>query len=338
MVADDLTGAADAALALAERGFSAEIAAPLGAYRPPRRAQAWVLDTESRALPPRAAARRVRRAVQALRRWGADVLYKKIDSTLRGPLGAEMAAFQENAGADSPLWVVPAFPKAGRTVARGLLRVDGVLLHRTPFARDPRHPRRVSRVASFLKGPKRGWVVPDIENDTALHRAARAAAGFSALAGSAGFLSALAARWGRGRKARWVPGRGVSSAVVVAGSAHPRTRGQLDYLGARQKRGGGPRRLWVFGAPAKRGNSTRVLRGLLRSLRSAPRAARWVVTGGETAFGLIQSWHQPRWRVAGRVDTGVPLCRSVGGPRRELVMKPGGFGKKDVFWKALTLQ
>jgi D-threonate/D-erythronate kinase len=80
-----------------------------------------VIDTESRHLAPGEAAAKVRQAVAWLRRWGASRLFKKVDSTLRGPVDAEVRAF----AGDEPLVFTPAYPAMGRVVRDGKLYVHG---------------------------------------------------------------------------------------------------------------------------------------------------------------------------------------------------------------------
>ncbi|MFB4316697.1 four-carbon acid sugar kinase family protein [Actinomadura sp. 21ATH] len=118
IVADDLTGAADSAVPFAARMSTAvalESAWP--------RARAVAVDTDSRYSPEDVAAERVAEAVTRGITAGARIV-KKIDSTLRGNAGAEIAAAVAAAG--GPLAVVaPAFPATGRTVAGGVVRVGG---------------------------------------------------------------------------------------------------------------------------------------------------------------------------------------------------------------------
>ncbi|MEW2358249.1 four-carbon acid sugar kinase family protein [Spirillospora sp. NPDC029432] len=118
IVADDLTGAADSAVPFAARMSTAvalESAWP--------RARAVAVDTDSRYSPEDVATERVAKAVTRGIADGARIV-KKIDSTLRGNAGPEIAAAVAAAG--GPLAVVaPAFPATGRTVAAGIVRVGG---------------------------------------------------------------------------------------------------------------------------------------------------------------------------------------------------------------------
>src|SRR5262245_9552020 len=126
LIADDLTGACDAGAVFAGRGRVGVFVDP-GVLEPGREVAA--IDTESRALARDAARHRVRAAARCLReRLAAGFVFKKIDSTLRGPVGDELEALLDEAGRPMAL-VCPAFPGQGRTVTGGLLHVDGVPAH-----------------------------------------------------------------------------------------------------------------------------------------------------------------------------------------------------------------
>ncbi|MDR5781874.1 four-carbon acid sugar kinase family protein [Caballeronia sp. LZ065] len=125
IVADDLSGAADCAIAFAAAGRRTVVS--LDADAPPQDAAVIAADTDTRRLAPAEAAQRVAAAWQALRAPGRR-LYKKIDSTLRGNWTAEVAALARLAG---PAIVAPAFPATGRAVRDGRVIVRGVPLEET---------------------------------------------------------------------------------------------------------------------------------------------------------------------------------------------------------------
>ncbi len=128
IVADDLTGAADAAVAFVGCGLSAAVVFDrLSAAS--RDAAVVSMSTDSRSLPAGRAAVLVRDAMTTAREAGARAgrgawLFKKIDSTLRGHVGVEIAAALEASRADLAI-VAPAFPAMGRTIEGGLLRLSG---------------------------------------------------------------------------------------------------------------------------------------------------------------------------------------------------------------------
>src|SRR5512144_302516 len=96
IIADDLTGACDTGVVFKRRGWATRVAftpeADFGS------APVRVVTTESRALAEEAAVWAVERAMRALRLYETSLIYKKIDSTLRGHPGAELAAVMRASG------------------------------------------------------------------------------------------------------------------------------------------------------------------------------------------------------------------------------------------------
>ncbi|MDO8478082.1 MAG: four-carbon acid sugar kinase family protein [Candidatus Rokubacteria bacterium] len=262
IIADDLSGACDAGALFAGRGPVGVFVAP---ELPDARWPAAAVDTESRALPPAAAAERVRRAADGLEaRLGGGRIFKKLDSTVRGPVAAELDALMGASGARTAL-VCPAFPAQGRTVRDGVLSVFGQPAHEGPAGRDPDYPGPTSDLVEILSSPwgrpvsllplpvsllplkevrgpleelaralvmRTGLVVADAEVDQDLDALARAAMDLPGvlLAGSAGLAGAAARAWGFAAPAPPTPAPG--SWLVVAGSRHPATRAQVDALEA----------------------------------------------------------------------------------------------------------
>jgi len=137
IVADDLTGAMDSAGPFAEIGVETWVVAVPMQYDPATIARARVVsvNTDSRHLPAAQAANRVREIVRRLGPGAFDVVVKKIDSTLRGNVVAEILALLETSGRRGAV-IAPAFPAQGRTVKGGVVYVNGVPLAETAFARD----------------------------------------------------------------------------------------------------------------------------------------------------------------------------------------------------------
>jgi len=260
VVADDLTGAADTALAFWEHGLDAAILlGPLAPRPAPLRAvsdaRVVAVDTATRSLPPAAASRAVAATVAALRRGGVTRFYKKIDSTLRGNCGAEIEAMLAACEASVAV-VCPAFPAQGRTVVGGRVRVCGQDLMAAPIAVDPHGGAASSRVAEALgrqtrlpiaevrrpdelgQPVRRGIVVVDAATDADLTRwVDRVGLDSDVLwVGSAGLAGALAraTAW-RTAPARRLPAAWATSGVwhpvvVVVGSLHAVSRGQMAAL------------------------------------------------------------------------------------------------------------
>ncbi|MGE6607525.1 four-carbon acid sugar kinase family protein [Halomonas sp. NPDC076908] len=124
IIADDLTGTADSAVGCARAGLVTNVV--LGANGT-EGAEAVAIDLDSRGCSAVEAAQRHR---QALQYWQGcfRFLYKKIDSTLRGNVAAEIASLAATAGMAI---VAPAYPATGRTTRRGRQYLNGTPVEET---------------------------------------------------------------------------------------------------------------------------------------------------------------------------------------------------------------
>lgn len=145
IIADDLSGAADCAIAFASAGLSTVVT--LDASHDTGDASVVAIDTDTRRLSASQAAERTLMACQTLRK-PAQRLYKKIDSTLRGNWAAEVASLQSIAGLAI---VAPAFPATGRTTVEGKVLVDGQPLESTDTWKLE-HADRSADIAALLEG------------------------------------------------------------------------------------------------------------------------------------------------------------------------------------------
>ncbi|RZU30712.1 four-carbon acid sugar kinase family protein [Blastococcus saxobsidens] len=156
VVADDLTGANATAADFAEAGLRAATAS--AATRADvvtdmvARFDVVVATTDSRHAPPEEAARLVGEAVRA--GWPAQLVCNRIDTTLRGNVGATTQALADEVRRLSGRRVVvlcaPAHPAAGRHTIGGTQLLDGRRLEETEVARDARTPMRTSDVREIL--------------------------------------------------------------------------------------------------------------------------------------------------------------------------------------------
>ena len=254
VVADDITGALDTGVRFARQGYRISVA-PLDSFGIPSLGElgeldVLVIDTESRHLPPEEAAARVRKAVSLLRPVGAEVIYKKTDSTLRGNIGAELEALLSASGRRVAAYL-PSFPDAGRLTIGGVLEVNGVPVSQSEFARDPLDPVTVSFIPDLLalqtRIPTRlaTLSVPptlplqddsiilfdavdntELEHLAELLRPERERAVFAGCAGFAAFLHHIV---GPPLLARIERPRPLSKhRLIVCGSLNPRSLAQLD--------------------------------------------------------------------------------------------------------------
>lgn len=269
VIADDLTGAADTGIqfrpALAPIYLVGHRSLPGDAFEPPARALS--IFTASRGQPPYEAHRTVSAACRALGRLAPRRIYKKIDSALRGNVGAELEAVMTALRIEVS-FIAPAFIEQGRTTVEGVHRIHGIPVAETEMGRDPVTPVRESRLAEWI-GRQTRFPITHIDLAT-LDRGPTAVAGaidravargarhvtFDAaspehldgiaglaldrypgalLCGSAGLARSMARRLGAGRPAALSARNGASGPLVghwlfVCGSASERLRRQVGVL------------------------------------------------------------------------------------------------------------
>jgi len=131
ILADDLSGAADCAVAGVRAGLRSAVMLRADVGQPTR-ADVLALDTDTRRANAVDAAARQVAAWHALAR-PATRLYKKVDSTLRGNVATEVAALVPLAGLAI---VAPALPAAGRTTRDGRQWLHGVAVEETEVWRN----------------------------------------------------------------------------------------------------------------------------------------------------------------------------------------------------------
>ena len=119
VIADDLTGAADTGVQFYPYFDRTVLISYLQLSRKMEASsqllsQATALYTDSRALNANAAGRRLTEVARQISQSGSTLLYKKIDSCLRGNLGAEVEVLMDELDYEVS-FIAPAFPEMGRT-------------------------------------------------------------------------------------------------------------------------------------------------------------------------------------------------------------------------------
>jgi 4-hydroxythreonine-4-phosphate dehydrogenase len=133
ILADDLSGAADCGVACAEAGLKTLLALKHTAENPA--ADVLSLDADTRRMPADKAADEVERLIRKYAVNPELLLFKKIDSTLRGNVGRELTsalhALRSLGGQNQRCVAImaPAFPATGRTTRNGTQYVHGQPLH-----------------------------------------------------------------------------------------------------------------------------------------------------------------------------------------------------------------
>ena len=107
--------------------------------------------TDSRGVDAKIAYNRVYNVCNLLKDDDVKVYANRIDSTLRGNLGSETDAMLDSLGEDYIAIVAPCFPASGRIICGGYMLVDGLPLHKTNIAVDPKTPVKISEVGELFK-------------------------------------------------------------------------------------------------------------------------------------------------------------------------------------------
>lgn len=76
--------------------------------------------------------------------------YKKIDSTLRGNVAAELESVMNSLGSDIAV-LAPSYPAQGRTTKDGILYVNGLPVTQTESSRDPQSPVAESNIVRLIE-------------------------------------------------------------------------------------------------------------------------------------------------------------------------------------------
>jgi uncharacterized protein YgbK (DUF1537 family) len=323
---DDLTGSADAALPFWRAGRRAHVVFdPTAPW--PENPGVLSLCTHTRAMNETDAADTVRDLARRLP--PRAFVFKKIDSTLRGWIGAESSALLD-AMPDRVAILAPAYPSRGRTLGPdGIYRVHGVPLALTEFVAETTGLPADSTLPAFIthhfaaRAPQVRMLAA--ENDDELHAAAAAVRVPAVWIGSPGLAIALAGPASRPRPAPTPPTRIPGAAIVVAaGSRRIVTQRQVGALTAAVPAG-----LLLLRPPATpydpaRANAFAEDLGARTAASARPLGRCGLIfTGGDIAAATCRHLGISSAEIIGEVEDGLPILRAG---NTLIVTKAGGFG------------
>ena len=350
LIADDLTGACDAAVHFAIEGLRASVC--LSSCGSADGVQVLAITTESRELESTVARSLVTRTASALPHQSAAILFKKIDSTLRGNLHSEIAACLETFGCHAAV-VCPAFPALDRVVEKGRLHVgrdtDFDPLEIIPRLRAPTlepclHVPRGAVGEALSLGAR--LVVLDASSDQDLDQIATELLALDRRVlwvGSAGLACALARKLREPAQVRRTTALAPMPVLFCVGSDHPTTVAQQACL-LRDRR--------AVAADADRVSRAEIAAALdrgehvcirigwgdpnvehIRRLISGLPSAALLLTGGKTASLVCRAADVRRIDLHDEIVPGVPRgtirCGQFDGA--PVVTKSGAFGSADTF-------
>jgi D-threonate/D-erythronate kinase len=356
LVADDLTGAADAAVQFAAAGWSAHLlrsrtAAPNRAGPGPL---LLAVATDVRAAGNADAAERTAAAVRQLLSHGCNRLYVKIDSTMRGSVAGQLCgaiAAWSAPHPDAVVMVCPAFPAENRTVVGGQVLVNGVPVAHTAAANDPITPVLDSRLERLIPGAtgatastldglgepggsSRRLMFADAATDDDLDTIAAAVDRLGprgVAAGSAGLAAAMARRWSAGTAGPASPIRPSARILVAVSSLHPVSATSVARLRDKLRTVDAPAVDVITTLDGRAASSAefaadfgeRVAERLLRNPYDAV-----VLVGGDGAAATLDRVGATAITLHAVLAPGIPIGTISGGAAHGLhvVTKSGGFG------------
>ncbi len=257
VVADDFTGASDAASFLVKAGVPTVLfnGIPEGLPALSGEIRAVVIALKTRTMEREAAVTESLAAFRKLKEMGAKQLYLKycstFDSTSEGNIGPVADAVLKTW--DIPYTVLcPSLPVNGRTVKDGILYVNGVPLSESPMRNHPLTPMQESSLVKLMEmqsayparlvgkdGPAEietdamkapCYLIPDYETDEDGDRIAEQFGNLAFLTGGSGLIGALGRRYVKGQKEN--DDENADKALVLAGSCSAMTLRQIeDYVG-----------------------------------------------------------------------------------------------------------
>ena len=146
VIADDFTGAAELAGISLRYGLSTEL---FVGNANDSSTDVMVISADSRSYKREEAVRRVADISKQLSNKNPSLVFKKIDSVLRGHVVDELKVQMQEMGLNKT-FVLPANPSLGRTIVHGEYFVNGVKINETSFANDPEFPVRSSVIKEIL--------------------------------------------------------------------------------------------------------------------------------------------------------------------------------------------
>lgn len=348
LVADDLTGALDSAAAFA----TPDEPVTVSWFKPePSGTGPFAFSTETRDATRAAAIQRSGLAAAAVEPAGRSLIFKKIDSLLRGHVAAELAAFARRLDPDR-IVLAPAHPTLGR-VTRGGIQwargADGVL---RPIAVDLASALTACGFGLRPNGERLPLILADADSQADLKAVVareQTHVGRILWCGSGGLAQALA---GPAQAPIAVP---AGPTLLVIGTDHPVAASQIeamrvldpeaviawregDRLSVLRERIAhrlAEMRVAVLVpdiSPRPRDEAAQTIAAMLTPLlRDLPRPGALFCSGGETLRVVCDGLGADGLQCHGFVADGMPLSRLRRGqwPGLAVTSKSGAFGEPD---------
>lgn len=367
MIADDLSGAADCAVTCAVQGLRTVVQLSEEQHSD-NDTQVLAMDTATRSMPVERAAATVGRIAASMESAPGRVLFKKLDSLLRGHVGIELAAMLRHL--DQAVAVMaPALPSQGRVTIDGRQWMNGQCVADAPAILEgagltwvgidlPTVRRGSAQLAAKMTDLARGHdvLVCDAETDEDLRAVAGAVTKLTQAiwAGSSGLARYIPEAMGISGISGPVeqPIRFRGPILIAVGSrsplAHEQAREAINLGGVRLV----TLRPGCAEEALESGNDVIVAIDPNGDSEEDPSLcaalASWIqphiknfgaliLTGGETARAVLVASGISSLRVLQEVEPGVPLMVSLGARTMPVITKSGSFGNRKTLSNCLRV-
>ena len=147
VIADDLTGAAEIGGIALRYNLTVEV---VSALQYAKKADVIVVNANTRSLTEEQARVVIKIIFTDLQKLNPQLVFKKIDSVLRGHVLSEIEEQMLATGKQTAL-ILAASPALGRAIKNGHYYIEGKPIHETGFAQDPEYPAKSSSVKDLLR-------------------------------------------------------------------------------------------------------------------------------------------------------------------------------------------
>ena len=148
VIADDFTGAAEIGGIAHLFGLSVSIMKEWSDTAK-HNEDVIIIDTNTRRLDPEEASGKIINILEHVDFSTIDLIYKKVDSVLRGPVESEIKALMSLADKNSAV-LIPANPSKNRIIKNGKYFIESIPISQTDFINDPEYPRDYDEVKDLI--------------------------------------------------------------------------------------------------------------------------------------------------------------------------------------------
>jgi uncharacterized protein YgbK (DUF1537 family) len=352
IIADDLTGACDAAVAFSRTGVSTEVLLDME-HSASNGPEVRAICTETRDVPVEQAVGTLQRIARRQDLGHYEQIFKKIDSVFRGNTFHEVKATVD-VFPNHLAVIAPAYPALGRTSSDGMLHVRDIAGESSIPVREHLHaiglhPRWIApsqsaqhieqqMSQSLREGNRAVFCDANTAEDLqSIVQAARAMQTRILWIGSAGLAHALANGLPIVEQPLEHPANG--AVLIFSGSDHPVTQRQMAALHDHHEV-----LTWPSAGYSKRSTDSvivfRIERGQTteEEIRAAvssfmPQTVSCLfMTGGDTAMLVCHALGIHSLHLHHEFEPGIPQATAEGGlfAGRTVILKSGGFGSTDV--------